>query len=312
MSRTRVAVLISGRGSNMAALIFAARAEDCPFEIALVLANDPAALGLAIARAEGVETAAKSHHGLDRAAFDDWLDGELRARAVEYVALAGYMRLLSPAFVAKWPGRLLNIHPSLLPAHKGLDTHAAVLAAGEQQTGCTVHLVTDDLDGGPVLAQMRVAILPGDTPETLADRVLIAEHLLYPRALAAFVSRESDPDYLLAKVREPALALPATYEKLSHGMPVFGVEGGKMFAYVSRDHHGDGKTAVLVKIDGADEQAMLIETDPERYYRPAYFGDNWIGIRLDLGDTDWDHIGDWLGRSWRMSAPKRLQGMAVW
>ena len=224
----------------------------------------------------------------------------------DYIALAGYMRLLSPEFVTEWADRLVNIHPSLLPAYKGLDTHERALANGDTVAGCSVHVVTADLDDGPVLGQTEVAILSEDTPETLAARVLIAEHQLYSRILAAYVSREASPDWLVARVRERAMAQPEAEETLSHGMPCFGIIGGKKFAYVSMDHHGDGKTALLVKISGAEEQAMLIDSDPMRYYRPAYFGDGWVGIRLDLGDTDWDHIGEWLAKSWRAVAPKKL------
>jgi phosphoribosylglycinamide formyltransferase-1 len=139
--------------------------------------------------------------------------------------------------------------------------------------------------------------------------VLIAEHQLYSRVLADFVTRETAPDYLVAQVRERAMALPEADEVTSHGMPCFGVTKGKKFAYVSIDHHGDGRTALLVKISGLDEQEQLIESDPVRYYRPAYFGDGWIAIRLDLGDTDWDGIADWLRRSWAAIAPKRLAAM---
>ncbi len=307
--RARVGVLISGRGSNMAALIYASRAADCPFEIALVASNNPDAPGLKLAEAEGVPTFAHVHKGLKRADFDALVDAELDRAGVEYVALAGYMRLLSDAFVAKWQARCLNIHPSLLPAHKGLDVHQAVLAAGETVTGCTVHLVTAALDDGPILGQTRVAVLPGDTPETLAERVHYAEHQLYRRVLAELVGAAASPDRLVAEVRIRALALPETDEVVSHGMPCFGIVKGKKFAYVSMDHHGDGKTALLVKISGRDEQETLIDSDPERHYRPAYFGDGWVGIRLDLGDTDWDGIGEWLSRSWRTVAPRRLVGM---
>ncbi|MFY9351231.1 MAG: phosphoribosylglycinamide formyltransferase [Sphingobium sp.] len=309
MQKAKVAVLISGRGSNMAALLYAAKADDCPFEIVLVAANDPQAPGLALAAAEGIPTFAYSHKGLKRAEFDRIIDGELRAAGAHYVALAGYMRLLSPEFVAGWENRMLNIHPSLLPKYKGLDTHQRALDAGDAQAGCSVHIVTAELDDGPVLGQTPVAILPGDTADTLAARILIAEHQLYARTLADFVTRERQPDWLLNKVREIALALPQAEETLSHGMPCFGVVKGKKFGWFTRDHHGDGITAVLVKTTAPEEQATLIEADPDRYYRPAYFGNDWVGIRLDLGDTDWEHIAERLRASWRQIAPKKLLGL---
>ncbi len=306
MARARVAVLISGRGSNMAALVYAAKHPDCLFEIVLVASNDPAAAGLDLAKAEGIATFAQSHKGMKRAEFDAIIDGQLGAARVDFVALAGYMRLLSPEFVAQWQGRMLNIHPSLLPLYKGLDTHERALAAGDAVTGCSVHEVTAELDDGPVLGQTEVAILPDDTPESLAARVLIAEHQLYARVLGDYVSRETDPEWLTARVRERAMLLPQAEEILSHGMPCFGIAGAKKFAYVSRDHHGDGKTALLVKISGIEEQAMLIDSDAEVYYRPAYFGDGWIGMRLDLGGVDWDHVGEKLASSWRAVAPRKL------
>ena len=307
VERARVAVLISGRGSNMAALLYASQAPDCPYEIVLVASNQTAAPGLILAAAEGVPTFAVSHKGLTRDAFDTIVEAEVVAVGATHIALAGYMRLLSPGFVDRWQGRITNIHPSLLPAHKGLAVHEAVLAAGERLTGCTVHLVTAELDDGPILGQTRVAVLPGDTPDSLAERVHYAEHQLYPRVLAELVTRDLGPGALLAKVRALALALPEADEKLSHGMQGFFVRGGKFFAYLIRDHHGDGITALLVKTSGADEQAMLIERDSELYYRPAYFGPSgWIGVRLDAGSVDWQHVEDWLSRSWRDSAPKRL------
>ena len=290
----------------MAALLYASRAADCPYEIVLVASNDPDAPGLTHAQAEGIATFAHPHKGLKRSEFDALIDEQLRAARVEYVALAGYMRLLSPEFVARWEGRMLNIHPSLLPLYKGLHTHERALAAGDKYGGCSVHIVTAELDDGEVLGQCQVAILPDDTPDTLAARGLIAAHQLYPRILASFVSRAPDPEHLTALVRARAMALPEADEVLSHGMPCFGVIKGKKFAYVSRDHHGDGKTALLVKISGVDEQAHLIEQDAARYYRPAYFGDGWVGIRLDLGDNDWESIADRLQRGWQMSAPKSL------
>lgn len=191
MAKARIAVLISGRGSNMAALVYAAKQPNCPFEIVLVAANDPEAAGLELAKAEGIATFAHSHKGLKRAEFDALLDTEIRRAGAEFVALAGYMRLLSPEFVGKWEGRMVNIHPSLLPKYKGLDTHERALAAGDQVAGCSVHVVTAELDDGPVLAQTEVAIIPGDTPNSLAARVLIAEHQTYSRALAEFVRRKA-------------------------------------------------------------------------------------------------------------------------
>lgn len=186
--RVRVAVLISGAGSNMAALIEAGRAADAPFEVVLVLSNRPDAGGLAIADAAGVPTVAVDHRpfGKDREAHERAMDEVLRASGVEVVALAGYMRLLTPWLVGQWAGRMLNIHPSLLPNYPGLNTHARAIAAGDAEAGCTVHLVTEGVDEGPALAQAAVPIVAGDTPESLAQRVLTAEHNLYPQALAAF------------------------------------------------------------------------------------------------------------------------------
>jgi phosphoribosylglycinamide formyltransferase-1 len=191
--RARVAALISGRGSNMAALVDAARAPDCPYEIVLVASNDPHAAGLETARAAGIATFAHSHKGMKRIEHEAVMDAALRSAKVEWLALAGYMRLLSPGFVARWAGRIVNVHPSLLPAYKGLDTHARAIAAGDDETGCTVHIVTAELDDGPIIGQSRVPILPGDTPGTLAARVLVQEHLLYPRALADHVRASGNP-----------------------------------------------------------------------------------------------------------------------
>lgn len=304
--KAKVAVLISGTGTNMAALLFASKLPRCPYEIILVASNNPNAEGLKIAAAEGIPTFTKSHIGLDRVAHDAIMHDAIAKAGATYVALAGYMRILSTEFVAKWDGRMLNIHPSLLPKYKGLHTHQRAIEARDPVAGTSVHLVTAELDDGPVLGQIEVAILPTDTADTLADRVKMAEYQLYPKTLADFVLRDANPEYLTAQVRNRALAQPEADEVLSHGMPCFGIIGGKKFAYVSVDHHGDGKTALLVKISGAEEQAMLIDSDAERYYRPAYFGDGWVGIRLDLGDTDWDHISDWIAKSWRAVAPKKL------
>mgnify|MGYP000314139126 FL=1 len=307
--RAKVAVLVSGSGTNMAALLYASRAADCPYEIVLVASNNPDAGGLKLAESEGVPTFCLPHKGMARLDHDRAMDAAIRASGAQYVALAGYMRILTAEFVSGWEGRMLNIHPSLLPKYKGLHTHERALEAGDSHGGCTVHLVTAELDDGPVLGQTPVAILPGDTADSLAARVLIAEHQLYSRCLAALVSQGTSPEHLIAEVRARALALPEADEVLSHGMPCFGIVKGKKFAYVSNDHHGDGKVALLVKISGPDEQAQLIENDPARYYRPAYFGDGWIGIRLDLGDTDWDGIAEWLHRSWRAVAPKKLTAL---
>ena len=186
--RVRVAVMISGAGSNMAALIDAGQAADASFEVVLVLSNDPQAGGLAIARAKGVPTAAIDHRPFDkdRAAHETAIDAALKAAGTEVVALAGYMRLLTPFLVHRWEGRMLNIHPSLLPKYPGLDTHARALAAGDAEAGCTVHLVTEGVDEGPILARQAVPIVADDTPATLAQRVLQAEHVLYARAMADF------------------------------------------------------------------------------------------------------------------------------
>jgi phosphoribosylglycinamide formyltransferase-1 len=196
VNRVRVAVLCSGRGSNMAALINAAKAPDYPAEIVLVLSDKADAPALDLARAQGVAALAiaAKPFGRDRAAHEAALDEALSAADVQIVCLAGYMRLLTPFLVGRWQGRMLNIHPSLLPAHPGLDTHARVLAAGEARHGCTVHLVTDGMDEGPILAQAEVPVLPGDTSETLAARVLVQEHRLYPLALADLAQRFALPD----------------------------------------------------------------------------------------------------------------------
>ncbi len=187
--RIRVGVLLSGRGTNMIALSEYRRREPRHYEIALVASNVPEARGLVAARRLSIPAWAKSHRNMDRAEFDRLLDAELRRHDVELVALAGYMRLLSADFIRAWEGRILNIHPSLLPDYKGLDTHARALAAGEILAGCSVHLVTEDLDEGPVLAQTEVRIRPRDTAESLAERVLAKEHELYPETLDDFARR---------------------------------------------------------------------------------------------------------------------------
>ena len=196
MSKPRVGVLISGRGSNMEALIKAAKAPDFPAEIVLVLSNKPEAPGLEIARALGVaaEAAPAKPFGKDREAHERALDARLRAAGVEIVCLAGYMRLLTPYLVNRWAGRMLNIHPSLLPEFPGLDTHARAIAAGAQKHGCTVHLVTEGMDEGPILVQAEVPVLPGDTEDALAARVLEQEHRIYPQVLAELARKIRLPE----------------------------------------------------------------------------------------------------------------------
>jgi len=185
----RVAILISGRGSNMVALLEAARDPAFPAEIVLVLANRPDAPGLRLAAAAGVPTECVDHRPFkgDRAAHEAAIDAKLRGFGTAFVCLAGYMRLLTPFLVHAWRGAMLNIHPSLLPAFPGLHTHARALAAGVKLHGCTVHLVTDGMDEGPILAQAAVPVLAGDTEDALAARVLVREHALYPAALAGFL-----------------------------------------------------------------------------------------------------------------------------
>jgi formyltetrahydrofolate-dependent phosphoribosylglycinamide formyltransferase len=184
--KIRLGVLISGRGSNLQALAEYRRADDAAYEIVLVASNVPEARGLVLARRFGIPIWSRSHKGMDRAEFDRLIDAELRRHDVEVIALAGYMRLLSPEFIQAWDGRILNIHPSLLPKYKGLDTHRRALLGGEEYAGCSVHIVTEELDAGRVLAQAKVKIRGRDTAETLAERVLVEEHKLYPAALDAF------------------------------------------------------------------------------------------------------------------------------
>src|SRR5580698_5516287 len=185
MTKKRVAVLISGRGSNMVALIEAAKAKDYPAEIVLVVSNLPDASGLDRAREDSIATAVVDHRkfGKDREAFERALDDELKAHRIELVCLAGFMRLLTPWFVTHWSGRMLNIHPALLPQFKGLDTHRRALEAGVKRHGATVHFVSVEMDSGPIIAQDSVPVMQGDSEETLAKRVLEIEHRIYPQAL---------------------------------------------------------------------------------------------------------------------------------
>ena len=186
--RRKVGVLISGRGSNMMALVEAAEA-GAPFDVVLVASHRPDAAGLAWARERGLGSFALSPRGVGKPAFEAALGVALQAAGVEVIALAGYMRLLSDAFVARWRGRIVNIHPSLLPKYKGLDTHARAIAAGDAVAGCSVHVVTEELDGGEVLGQAEVPVLADDDAASLAARVLRLEHELYPKVLSEFVLR---------------------------------------------------------------------------------------------------------------------------
>jgi phosphoribosylglycinamide formyltransferase-1 len=185
MSRKRVAVLISGRGSNMTALIAAAKQPDYPAEIALVVSNRPEAGGLVTAQHESIATEVVDHKpfGKDRAAFENAIQTVLEQHRIDIVCLAGFMRVLTADFVNRWYGRMLNIHPALLPAFKGLDTHRRALEAGVKEHGATVHLVVPDMDSGPIVLQGAVDVRPGDTEAELAARVLTVEHRIYPEAL---------------------------------------------------------------------------------------------------------------------------------
>ena len=188
MARKRVAVLISGRGSNLASLLGAAAAADFPAEIALVVSNRPEAAGLQRATRAGVQTRVVDHLSFGkgeaaRAAFEGAVDAAVREANIDIICLAGFMRILSQAFVGRWSGRILNIHPSLLPAFKGLDAHAQALAAGVKIAGCTVHFVSAEMDSGPIVGQAAVPVLPGDDGAALAARILAEEHRLYPACL---------------------------------------------------------------------------------------------------------------------------------
>jgi phosphoribosylglycinamide formyltransferase 1 len=188
--RLRVGVLISGRGSNMMALAKAARVPGYPAEIVCVVSNRPDAAGLVWAREQGLAAHTVDHKAYaSREAFEDALHAVLEAERVEFVACAGFMRLMTPAFVARWAGRMINIHPSLLPLYPGLHTHARALADGVRIAGCTVHYVVAEMDAGPIIAQGAVPVVDGDTPDSLAERILAVEHVIYPRALELVASR---------------------------------------------------------------------------------------------------------------------------
>jgi len=182
----KIGILISGRGSNMMAIV--EQAGDA-YEVAVVASDKPEAPGLIWAREHGIPTFALSPKGIGKLAYEAAVSAALREAGVEIIALAGYMRLLSDEFVGEWRGRIVNIHPSLLPNYKGLDTHARAIAAGDAEAGCSVHIVTEELDAGAVLGQARVPVLPGDDADTLAARVLAEEHRLYPKVLADFATQ---------------------------------------------------------------------------------------------------------------------------
>lgn len=189
--KARVACLLSGNGTTMSSLLYASRLPDCPYEIVTVGSNVPSAPGLRIAHTEGIGGFAIDHHGLVREEHEAQMYERLQGLDVEYVALCGYMRILTESFVSKWAGRMINTHPSLLPKFKGLHTHQRAIEAGENYGGCSVHIVTPELDGGPILGQIPVAIMPDDTAETLGQRVILAEYQLYPRMLANFVQQRA-------------------------------------------------------------------------------------------------------------------------
>ena len=179
--KAKVAVMLSGNGTTMSSLLFHSRLPDCPYEIVLVASNQPEARGLRIAEAEGIPTFARSHKGLEREDHEEIMDKALRDAGAEFIALAGYMRVLTGGFVDSWTGRMLNTHPSLLPKYKGLHTHARAIDAGDSHGGCSVHVVTAELDGGPLLGQVAVHILPDDTPDTLSARVELVLGHQHPR-----------------------------------------------------------------------------------------------------------------------------------
>jgi phosphoribosylglycinamide formyltransferase-1 len=308
--KAKIAILISGAGTNMAALVYASRIAPCPYEVVLVASNDPAAAGLKLAETEGIATFALPHRGMTREAHDAAMEAAVLEAGADHIVLAGYMRILSDGFVSRWEGRMLNIHPSLLPKYKGLDTHARAIAAGDSHAGTSVHLVTPELDAGEVLAQIAVPIVPGETPASLAERVKLAEHQLYPRAVADYVSRWRNPGWLLDQLRARALALPETSEQDSFGSAGFRVgvgKSGKYFAYFSDRPHGHERIALLVKTSGMDELNALVEDQSDTYFKPAFYGaSGWVGIVLDRPDLDWSDVEAWLQRSWRSVAPRRL------
>ena len=215
-ARKRVGVLISGRGSNMRSLVAAAQAADFPAEIGLVLSNRPDAAGLDFAKESGIAAAVVDHRafGKDREAFERAMQATLEQHGVEMICLAGFMRLLTPWFVGQWSGKLINIHPALLPSYKGLHTHERALADGVKVHGCTVHFVVPAMDEGPIIAQAAVPVLDSDTPDTLGARVLEQEHVVYARALKLIASGDYrvDGNHVIATkpgAVPPALVMPS-------------------------------------------------------------------------------------------------------
>ena len=296
--RARIAVLLSGAGTTMSALLHHSKLDGCPYEIVAVGGNRPDALGLKIAEADGIATFAHPHKGLEREEHEAQIQQSLESHAPDYIALCGYMRILTPQFVERWEGRMVNTHPSLLPKYKGLDTHQRAIDAGDAEGGCTVHIVTPELDDGPILGQLPVPIMPGEDAESLRRRVQMAEYQLYPRCLAELVSRPFRADWLLDRVRKLALALPEAEERESHGAPGWrtGGKSGKYFAYFNDRHHGSEHIALLVKTSGQDELSSLVEQFPNRWFKPAYYGaSGWAGLILD--------------RSWASVAPRRLASL---
>lgn len=309
MDKARVAILVSGRGSNMAALIYAARAMDCPYEVVLVTGDKGDAAGLAVAEAEKLPVARLDAKSL-RSAYWEALQDVLETSGADFIALAGFMKILPADFVAQWAGQIVNIHPSLLPKYKGLHTHQTAIDNGDEKTGATVHVVTPEVDSGEILGQVEVAIMPGDSAESLEARVLIAEHQLYPKVLGEYVSRPFDSGWIESKVDALASKFDEVGRKTSHGSPGWSVGGeksGKLFAIIADRHHGEDAVGLLVKASGPDEMTGLIEAQPDVYYWPKYYGaSGWLGLKLNRRDVDWDQVRDWLERSWRASAPPRL------
>ncbi len=293
----------------MAALLYASRQPGAMYEIVLVASNDPKAGAITLAEAEGIPTFALSHKGMKRPEHDAAMNAAILKSGATMIALAGYMRVLGADFVRGWDGRMLNVHPSLLPKYRGLETHKRAIEAGDSHGGASVHLVTEELDAGEVLGQAEVAIISGDTVETLAARVKIAEHQLFPRVLNEYAGRPYDADWILERLRALALDLPEAEERDSHGTPGWrtGGKSGKYFAYFNNKHHGEPHVALLAKTSGQDEMVALIERDPDTFFRPAYYGaSGWVGIVLNRPDADWEQAAHWLQRSWQAVAPKRL------